>query len=456
MITFVPIKPRLILFFIMIVLSACNSSTATETDFGSNPSTTNTLAADSTSLVWTGDPILTWADLNRKVNSIAVSEFSKTNGKWFGLLAKPELSLYEFNGFSWDEVSDVDLRTADPMGAAGKESGKFDYDIKIQSVDLTGDSSVEFVVRFQIAGWDRLRAPNQGQDFGVVISCDGGRCRLLPFVESTSFGAEGQEHINVETIEFVGGQLIASRAQSCGSACGTFVYSWDPKIKRFEGRPATETEKSEFAGPPCRDFNKFAGIPLQLCDAGQAVVKSQDLLRRVGFDIKSDGVFGLDMKLATQLFQKAQDIAATGVINAVTWKCLVQQSDPSNEVLDSGGNSNSKDASCADEFYSTSTTLARSKTITPQTNHESPSATNSAPVIGSPSGGYSSNRKATSIFCQEGSSWFFCTVYYDDGSNSRPSGVVSGKVVTSYRYWGWGKWTCIQLYETGGVKEIFC
>ena len=135
MIKFVPIKPRLIIFFIMIVLSACNSSTATETDFGSNPSTKNTLAAASTSLVWTGDPILTWANLNRKVNSIAVSEFSKTNGKWFGLLAKPELSLYDFNGFSWDEVSDVDLRTADPMGAAGKEPGKFDYDIKIQSVD---------------------------------------------------------------------------------------------------------------------------------------------------------------------------------------------------------------------------------------------------------------------------------------------------------------------------------
>ena len=104
------------------------------------------------------------------------------------------------------------------------------------------------------------------------------------------------------------------------------------------------------------------------------------------------------------------------------------------------------------EITTTTSTTTTSTTVV----SGSVNTSNAAPIIGVPSGGYDSSRKATSIFCQEGTTWHFCTVYYDDGTNSRPRVVVNKKVVTTYRYWGWGKWTCLQLYENGGIKEIFC
>lgn len=262
--------------------------------------------------------------LASEVNALSQSEIAKTGGGSFALLATPRLRLFEFSqAGTWNEVglAELDLSKLDPLGSEGMEIGSLDYDITIQSVDLTGDGSVEFIIRFRPAPWDLINAPNQGRNFGSVISCDEGFCKPLKFWEPPSFGNDGI-HYTVEYIEYIDGVLFAQWYGTCGRPCGLLTYEWVEDYDWLEGREASERQKNETQRLNCIEFRFNFDLPLVLCDEGQPVEMIQAELYGFGYEVDVDGYFGIDTRLAVKLYQKAKGIRATGEVDEKTWSTM--------------------------------------------------------------------------------------------------------------------------------------
>ena len=265
------------------------------------------------------DPSPAWESVGFEVNALAQSEIAYTANGIFGLLATPELRLFQYIDGVWSDVPGDDLSQLDPLGRIGLEIGSLDYDVTIQSVDLTGDDSVEFIIRFRPAPWDVIDAPNQGRNFGSVLTCDGGDCRSLPFWEPPEYSDGGREHFTVEYIEWIDATLFASWYGTCGRPCGLLIYEWVPAYGRLEGKEASERQKKETERLNCIDFQFNFDLPLQLCDEGMPVEYVQGELQASGYGVDADGYLGIDTQLAVKLYQKERGIRATGIVDLATW-----------------------------------------------------------------------------------------------------------------------------------------
>lgn len=279
---------------------------------------TEVAANEAATTVPPADPEAAWDAIAAEVNSLTQSEIAYTTDRLFGLLATPELRLYSFDGDKWVEDATTDLAMLDPLEVDGMEAGSVDYDVTIQNVDLTGDGSVEFIIRFRPAPWDLINAPNQGRNFGSVLSCDAGNCQPLPFWEPPSFGTNG-EHYTVEYIEYIDGTLFAQWYGSCGRPCGLLIYEWVEAFERLEGKETTEAQKQETQRLNCIKYRFNYDLPLVLCDEGQPVEMVQSELLDAGFDIDFDGYFGIDTRLAVKFYQKSKGLRASGEVDKATW-----------------------------------------------------------------------------------------------------------------------------------------
>ena len=273
----------------------------------------------STTAVVLIDPKKSWIDLGDNENSLSQSEVAFTGNGMFGLLAVPELRLYKFSGGSWIDIAGDDLTSLNPLSNIGLDPSSVDYEITIQSVDLTGDGSVEFIIGFRPAPWDSIDAPNQGRRFGAVLSCDQGNCRSLPFWEPIDYTAGGTDHFTVEYIKWIDNTLFASWYGTCGRPCGMLIYEWVSAYDRFEGTEATDRQRKETERLNCIEFRYSFKLPITLCDEGTPVEMVQNELQTFGYDFDVDGYFGVDTRLAVKLFQKAQGIRVTGEVDKDTW-----------------------------------------------------------------------------------------------------------------------------------------
>lgn len=434
---------------------ACDPANSTTTESG--PTTTTPKRASSTvDTTPRSDPLLSWAFASQSINPLAAGAIAYTEGGLFNIAATPQLTLYSFDGSKWNEVDSSRLAGLNPI--AGEELGldQIVYDVSIESHDITGDGSVEYIVNFRPAGWQVNEAPNQGRNFGVVVSCDRGECKELPFWEPADFSNGAAEHLNVETIRLIDNQLIASWYGTCGRPCGTLVYTWSTERSRLEGREADKLESQKFSAPVCPDFQPNYYVNLRLCDEGQAVEIVQASLRKAGFTIRTDGAFGLDTRLALQLHQRSNSLVASGEVDKATWTLLTRGLNLPGSDLNQDGVITPDELDVATNF-TTTTSPQPSRTTTTTQSRSSGGNTELNPFIfGGARGEYIPSRLATSILCPDGATWHSCVVYYDDGSSSYVTPVTKGSIVTTYRYWGFNRWTCYQLFESGGIREIFC
>ena len=304
----------------MFALTSCT------VNIGTNEPVDNSVAVDSSttasSEVAAIDPEELWDVLAANENSLSQSEVAFTGNGMFGLLAVPELRLYKFSGGSWIDIAGDDLTSLNPLSNIGLDPSSVDYEVTIQSVDLTGDGSVEFIIGFRPAPWDSINAPNQGRRFGSVLSCDEGNCRSLPFWEPIDYAAGGTDHLTVEYIEWIEGTLFASWYGTCGRPCGMLIYEWVPAYDRFEGTEATDRQRKETERLNCIEFRYSLKLPITLCDKGTPVEMVQNKLQEFSYDFDVDGYFGVDTRLAVKLFQKAQGIPVTGEVDKDTWAAI--------------------------------------------------------------------------------------------------------------------------------------
>ena len=319
------------LALMIVALSACTINIGDTREEAPDQSEATTLPepeAATTSIaspeVPKSNPNESWDALVTVENPLSQSEVAFTGNGMFGLLAAPELRLYKFSGGSWIDIPGDDLTSLNPLSRLGLDPRSLDYDITIQSIDLTGDGSVDFIISFRPAPWDRLDAPNQGRYFGSVLSCDEGDCRSLPFWEPVDYTAGGTNHFTVEYIEWIDGTLFASWFGSCGRPCGLLIYEWVSAYDRFEGKEANDRQRKETERLNCIDYRYSFELPLALCDKGPPVEMVQSQLQTFGYNFEVDGFFGADTRLAVKLFQKAQGIRVTGEVDAATWRMLFE------------------------------------------------------------------------------------------------------------------------------------
>lgn len=446
------LKGKIFIGFALILI-ACDPATTTPTE--SQPTTTAPKRVSTTiDTTPRSDPLLSWAFVTQSVNPLATGAIAYTEGGLFNIAAIPQLTLYSFDGSKWSEADSTIFARIDPIVREELNPDRVVYDTSIQSYDITGDGSVEYIVNFRPAGWQIDRAPNQGRNLGAVVSCDYGNCKTLPFWEPEAFGNGAEVHENVETIRLIENQLIASWYGSCGRPCGTLVYTWSTERSRLEAREANERESQKFSASVCSDFQPNYYLNLRLCDNGQAVQIVQESLREVGFSIRADGEFGPDTRLALQVHQRSNNLTATGEVDEGTWKLLTRKLDLPGRDRDANGAITPEELDAAADF--TTTTSTQPSRTTAQSTPSLDFSKLDPIIFGGARGEYISSRRANSILCTEGQTWHSCVVYYDNGSSGYVTPVTKGSIVTTYRYWGFNRWTCYQLYESGGIREIFC
>jgi len=303
----------------MFALTSCTVNIGTNEPVRTSVAVESSTTSSSEVATVNVNPEELWDALATKENSLSQSEVAFTGNGMFGLLAVPELRLYKFSGGSWIDIAGDDLSSLNPLSNIGLDPSSVDYEITIQSVDLTGDGSVEFIIGFRPAPWEGLNAPNQGRRFGSVLSCDEGKCRSLPFWEPIEYTAGGTDHFTVEYIEWIDGTLFASWYGTCGRPCGMLIYEWVPAYDRFEGTEATDRQRKETQRLNCIEFNYSLKLPITLCDEGTPVQMVQGELQTFGYDFDVDGYFGIDTRLAVKLFQKSQGVRVTGEVDKDTW-----------------------------------------------------------------------------------------------------------------------------------------
>ena len=275
----------------------------------------------STTAVTLIDPQTSWIELGVSENSISQGSIVETENGMFGLLAAPTLKLYEFGDGKWAEIG-MWLDNHDPMGSRGLEPGSLDFPVTIQSVDITQNGSIDWVIMFEPAPWHSTEAPMRGTT-GLVLTCDDGDCRLLDFWEPENYGSQGEIHTHVEYIYYADETLFASWFGSCGRPCGILTYNWNREANRLEGKEATKRQNARFR-EECGEFKFTDKLPLKLCNEGQAVQYLQDRLFDWGFEVDRDGFFGRDTRVAVQFFQRSKNIRATGEVDLATWSALFE------------------------------------------------------------------------------------------------------------------------------------
>jgi hypothetical protein len=262
------------------------------------------------------DPIESWLKLAETENSLAQSELSDLEFGLFGLMVAPNLRLFKFSETGWLEVTDQFQEYFDiPLD-------ELDYDITIQSVRITDDDAVDYVVNYRVAPWDVLKAGNQGRDHGTVLSGQGGLWRSVAFYDS--FG-DGLEYTAIEHIEFFSGALFGNWYGSCGRPCGLLIYEWMPGLNRLEGEEAGPAQKAAFESRlNCANFDFNESFPLGLCQEGTAIRLVQEVLVNLGYTIDADGYFGKGSEFALKIYQRANGIRATGRVAEATWKLMFE------------------------------------------------------------------------------------------------------------------------------------
>lgn len=266
----------------------------------------------------TVDPAASWSELVNRENAYSSGELSRLPEGLFGLMAAPGLRLFKFEveTSQWREVTDevIDLFDTPPS--------EIEYDIRIQSVLITNDDAIDYVVNFSPAPWDLFDAPNQGRDWGTVLSGHGGQWRSVAFADP--YGGELNEYTSVEHIVYESGALFGSYYGSCGRPCGLLIYSWIPIRQRLEGVEALEDEVAELPKSSCVLFNYNDYLPLKRCDEGQGVSSVQQVLAGLNYQIEPDGYFGDATRFAVQHYQRSKSIRATGQVDTETWAALFE------------------------------------------------------------------------------------------------------------------------------------
>ena len=259
------------------------------------------------------DPETGWRQLVEVENAYSAGELSVLPDGVFGLMAAPDLRMFQFLNGSWQEITDRVIANFD-IPRTG-----LDYDIRIQSVLITNDDAVDYVVNYTPAPWHVLDAPNQGRDRGTVLSGQDGSWRSVAFVDP--YG-DGNEYTSVETIRYENGALFGNYYGSCGRPCGLLVYSWVGGAERLEGLEATKRQSNALPKPWCAAFSYNETLPLKRCDEGFPVQVVQDALNGLGYELEADGYFGDGTLFAVQHFQRANFVRASGKVDEPTWRVL--------------------------------------------------------------------------------------------------------------------------------------
>ena len=309
---------------VIVLVSGCTVNVGQQsapTPSNSAPTTTQS----STSIASTAvAPLEAWDEFASKYIAFEKSELSEVNGQWFGLMASPKLRLYKFigDGPMFEDITDtVEINFPE---------GDWDWDITIQSEQITLDNSVDFVVNYSPAPWHAADVENQGRDFGTVISGGGGTWRSLPMTEVYD---PTSEHTAVEHIEFFNGGLFGDWYGSSGR--GTLVYSWVGG--KLEGVDATSSQIKSLPKLWCSVYEFKWTLPIKRCDKGQPVQMIQDSLNAIGYELIADGFFGNGTKFSIKYFQWSNELKITGEVDLETWKLLFKDVQLPGDDLDNNG-----------------------------------------------------------------------------------------------------------------------
>lgn len=273
------------------------------------------------------DPETSWTQLVEVENAYSAGELSVLPNGTFGIMAAPALRMFQFLNGSWREITD------EVGGNFDIPRTSLDYDIRIQSVLITSDDAVDYVVNYAPAPWHVLDAPNQGRDWGTVLSGQDGPWRSVSFIDP--YG-DGNEYTSVETIRYENGALFGSYYGSCGRPCGLLVYSWVGGAKRLEGLEATKRQSNALPTPWCAAFSFGGTLPLKRCDEGFPVQYVQEALNSLGYELEADGYFGDGTRFAVQHFQRANFLRASGQVDEPTWRVLFAGNGPGNDLNGDG------------------------------------------------------------------------------------------------------------------------
>jgi hypothetical protein len=274
------------------------------------------------------NPEASWLELVAVENAYSFGEISYLPFGTFGLMAAPTLRLFELHDGTWSDI------TTEASGAFDIPKTGLDYDIRIQSVLITDDDAIDYVVNYAPAPWHALDAPNQGRDWGTVLSGQDGSWRSVAFADP--YG-DMTEYTSVESIRFENGALFGSYYGSCGRPCGLLIYSWIGGQRRLEGVEAMEEEAAALPTRWCTTFTFSETLPIRRCNEGFPVQLIQDSLNALGYELEADGYFGDGTRFAVQHYQRSVGIRATGQVDAETWRILFKDASlPGNDLNGDG------------------------------------------------------------------------------------------------------------------------
>lgn len=293
-------------------LASCGSSTRTQSETAES-SVVATTALESVAVPASVDATTAWQTLNETENSYTAGDISETDAGTFGLMAAPTLRFFEFVDGRWTEA------TSSVISRFDIPTTEFEYDITIQSVDVTNDGAVDYVVNFAAAPWHVLDVPNQGRDYGTVISGHDGNWKSLEFTDP--YGG-GDVYTSVEHIEYFNGALVGDWYGSCGRPCGKLIYEWLGGSGQLVGEEATPSQVRALPKPWCTAFSYNENLPLERCDEGRGVAYVQEALNGLGYELEADGYYGNSTRFAVKYYQRSNGIRASGAVDAETWRSL--------------------------------------------------------------------------------------------------------------------------------------
>lgn len=291
-------------------LVSCGSSTRT-TSGAADQSVVTTTAVESVAEPATVDMVTAWQILNETENSFTAGDISETKAGVFGLMAAPTLRFFEFIDGQWNEM------TSSVISQFDIPTTEFEYDITIQSVDVTNDGAIDYVVNFAAAPWHVLDVPNQGRDYGTVLSGHDGAWKSLDFTDP--YGG-GDVYTSVEHIEYFNGALVGDWYGSCGRPCGKLIYEWLGGPEQLVGQEATQSQVRALPKPWCTAFSYNENLPLERCDEGRGVTFVQEALNALGYELEADGYYGNSTRFAVKYYQRSNGIRASGAVDVDTWR----------------------------------------------------------------------------------------------------------------------------------------
>ena len=117
------------------------------------------------------------------------------------------------------------------------------------------------------------------------------------------------------------GSSASTTARASGSAAtGTRPAMTAHTRTQSKGSTATKTKASSTSLRVTLPSN----VALSVGDSGQAVVKLQKALAKLGYDVRADGRFGTGTETAVKAFQKANGLTVDGIAGSATVQELNQ------------------------------------------------------------------------------------------------------------------------------------